>query len=334
MCALAINQASIRFCQRRKSQCQLDITLIQNANILLANEQSNLSREYNARLKGKDISYYANGEYNKMSYSFLMGTGLTTFDLLWNNPKNIKSDNSMILTDAGGLVVMNDEYAHALKKVLGDGCINAKGKGGTFSTDKIPALIAEVAGLDEEAVKEIIAGGTLSSVWEGNAIHKNTQTLNVNSIESEYNNSDTLTDKIASIVDFFYPIFQAAAVNGWTNRYSKEIETNPDYVSDALVSGTLQLQQVQKSDGNYKPDTSLSYFTMAGIGGVTAKQESSHREEVTAWYNQQRELINQKETMNNLRITELDAEMQALNTEMESLKSLIQDDIKIFNMFG
>ena len=332
MGGLAINQCRLRFVTVRKHALELKSTSITNDKMLLANEQTNLAQEYNRRLNSKDIMYYANGQYNKMTYSFLMGSGISTSYTLWNDPKNIKSDNSMILTDSSGLVVLSDEYANAMKKVLGDNCINSKGIGGTFSTDKIPAIIAAVAGspITEENVKEVINGGKIDGTWDGAAIIKNTKTLETTEEKDTKDNSDTLTSLIEQLVNFFYPIFKAAAANGWTTQYNKDIERNPDYISDALVSGTLHLEQVQ-NDGNYKPDSSLTYFTMAGRGGVTQKQDSSHREAVTAWYNAEKALIDQKEGLMDIDLTKISAELEALNTEMESIKSMIQKDIEIFN---
>ena len=332
MGALAINQCRLRFDTARKHSLELKSTSITNNKMLLANEQLNLSQEYNRRLQGKDIMYYANGQYSKVNYSYIMGTGMSTINKLLDDPHNIKSDNSMILTNSGGLVAMTDEYADALKKVLGANCINSKGKGGTFSTDKIPAIIAEVSGnvITEEQIKEVLGGGTVDSEWDGSASIIKTKTGEKTGSESTKDNSDTLTGYIEKLIDFYYPIFQAAAANGWTTEYSNEIERNQDYVSDALISGTLCLQQVQ-NDGNYKPDSSLSYFTMAGVGGITEKQDSAHREAVTSWYNAEKAVLNQKESYLDISLTQISAELEALNTEMESIKSMIKKDTEIFN---
>ena len=332
MGGLAISQCRLRFDTVRLHTLQLESTTITNNKMLLANEQTNLAQEYNRRLNGKDIMYYANGQYNKMTYSYLMGSGISTSNTLWNDPKNIKSDNSMILTDSSGLVVLSDEYANAMKKVLGSNCLNSKGIGGTFSSDKISAIIATIVGapVTEDQVKEVMADGKVNSIWDGPALTKNTKTLETTNKTDTKDNSDTLTSLIEQLVNFFYPIFKAAAANGWTTQYNKDIERNTDYVSDALISGTLHLEQVQ-SDGNYKPDSSLTYFTMANVGGVTQKQDSSHREAVTAWYNSEKALLDQKESLMDIDLTKISAEIEALNTEMDSIKSIIQKDIEIFN---
>ena len=313
---------------QRKDSTQCDIAILSNRKMALVREQSNLSREYSARLQGKDITYYANGQYNKMTYGYLMGYGINTASNLWSNSSNIKSDNSMILTDANGLVVIGSQYVTAMKKVLGDACLDAKGRGGTFSASKIPALIAAAAGapLTEENVNEVIKGGKIEHNYSARV--DNTLTLETKETNVSQDATNAMTSKIEELVNFFYPIFQAAAANGWTTEYNSEMERNPDYISDALVSGTFQLEQVQ-NDGNYAPDASLTYFTMAGL--VTARTDSAHREEVTAWYNQEKAQINAKESELDIQITDLSTELEAINTEIESVKSLLQSDVEIFN---
>jgi len=176
---LAVSQMRLLTLTGRKADIEFDLTRNSDHKMLLSNDQINLSREYSARLQGKDITYYANGQYNKVNYNYLMGSGINTAATLWDNPKNIKSDNSMILTDSSGLVVMSGQYANAMKKVLGNGCISASGKGGTFSTDKIPAIIAEVAGfpVTEDMVKDVLNGKTINNTWDGTGTSKNTKTL-------------------------------------------------------------------------------------------------------------------------------------------------------------
>lgn len=41
----------------------------------LTREQSALSQEYYSKLQSKTISYYNNGQYNKINYNYLMGYG-------------------------------------------------------------------------------------------------------------------------------------------------------------------------------------------------------------------------------------------------------------------
>jgi hypothetical protein len=120
-----------------------------------------------------------------------------------------------------------------------------------------------------------------------------------------------LDDKINSIVDFYYPIFLAASSNGWTTEYNKDMASNDNYVSDALVSGSFQLAEVNDY-GEYDEGTSLTYFVTAGQ--IQTRTDSDAREEITAWYNSEKELINEKETYIDLDLENLSTELEAINT--------------------
>lgn len=326
---LAVSNIRLLSLTARKADCEYNISIDSMKKMALTREQSDLSKEYYARLKAKTISYYANGQYNMMDYSYLMGNGMVTAANIINRETgNMKKDSSMVLTDRNGLVVMNDLYADILKSVLGASCIDAQGRGSTFSIDKIPELISEVAGgyCSKEDVEEIIQDGKLSSNY--NVTKINSRSGDTISTGNSHDNSDRVTSKIEALVNYFYPIFQAAAMNGWTTEYNKEMNNNQSYISDSLVSGIFQLEQVD-SAGDYKPDASLSYFTTSGL--VLERNDSKVREEVTAWYNAEKEAISEKEGWIDLELQDLSTELEAINTEIESVKSLIQDSMNIFN---
>ena len=325
---LAISEIRLLTLTSRKADCEYNISIDAMEKMALTREQSDLSREYYAKLQGKNISYYANGKYNQMDYGYLMGYSCMTLNPMESNSAMLKKDYSMILTDSKGLVVMNNTYANVMKKVLGEDCVDVDGRGGTFSTEYIPALIAEIAGAPctEEKVKTIIDGGVDPHTYSVSNV--NTWSGETVSTGNEYDGSDKWSSKIESIVNFFYPIFQAAAANGWTMEYSQELESsNSNYISDALVSGFFALAQVDCA-GGYEPETSLSYFTTSGL--VLERTDSSVREEITAWYNAEKEKISEKESWLDIEISDLSTELEAINTEIESIKSLIEDDMKVF----
>ena len=126
------------------------------------------------------------------------------------------------------------------------------------------------------------------------------------------------------LIDFYYPIFQAAAANGWTTEYNNDMGTNDDYVSDALSSGTFQLATVN-DEGNYDPDTSLTYYVTSGL--VAQNNNSEVREEVTAWYEAEKARISEKEDYLDIDMDNLSTELESINTEIQSIQSLIDDAI-------
>ncbi len=67
---------------------------------------------------------------------------------------------------------------------------------------------------------------------------------------------------------------------------------NEDYVSDALVTGSFQLEHVNDV-GEYDEGTTLTYFVTSGA--VQTRTDSDTREEITAWYNaEKKELLKRK----------------------------------------
>ena len=317
---LACSQIRLLTLTSRKADCEYGISINSMEKMALTREQSQLSREYQSKLQSKQISYYANGQYNKINYNYLMGS--TKYTAMTAGTQPLKSENSMILTDYKGQVVMSDSYAKAITGVLGSSAMNAKGQGGTFSTDNIPAILASFLPYTAEQFQTVIDGGTVSASYK--ADEEQTTTGEKTGNKTEIDISEETTALIQELVDFYYPIFQAAAANGWTTEYNKEMETNNDYISDAIVSGTFQLETVN-DEGNYDPDTSLTYFITAGL--VQERNDSSVREEITAWYEAEKARISEKEDWLDIENQDLSTELEAINTEIQSIQSLIDDAI-------
>ena len=312
----------------RKADCEYGITSNTMQKMALTRDQSNLSKEYYSRLQGKRVAYYDKGEYRDINYNYLMGSGAMTEILSSKVP--IKEDNSMILADYNGRVVLNDTYAKAIVSVLGAGAMGQDGRGGTFSYDKIPAILSKIIhGQDEQTIADIINNKTIPSMME--ADHIQTVSGEKTGETSLEDISDKATQNLQKLVDFYYPIFASAAANGWTAEYNKDMKTNDSYVSDAITSGSFQLTKVNDK-GNYEPDTPLTYFAVAGL--VETKIDSEAREEITAWYNAEKERISEKESLIDINIQDLSTELEAINAEIKSVQSLIEDATNVFDWGG
>ena len=217
------------------------------------------------------------------------------------------------------LMYMPDKEA----SVLGKSIMESNGRGGTFSTDRIPEMLAALCpGFDAEIFKTVIDEKNLSSAYDAHTVNTLTGEETGNSVVVD--NSSTTTEKVQALIDFYYPIFSAATANGWTTEYNKDMALNDDYVSDALVSGSFQLTTVNNV-GEYDEGGSLTYFITAGL--VEARTDSDVREEITAWYNAEKERISEKETYLDLHIDELSTELEAINTELQAIQSLIDDAV-------
>lgn len=311
----------------RKADCEYGISIDSMRKMALTREQSALSQEYYSKLQSKNISYYDNGKYNKINYKYLMGHGGNYLPIT-KGTHPLKTENSMILTDYKGQVVMSKDYANAITAALGSSAMDSQGRGGTFSADKIPEILSKLLLGDygsyftAEHIKEIRDGGEVQAEYAASIVKTLTgeETGETTTVDA----SKKATELINQILDFYYPIFEAAAANGWTTEYNNEMEANDDYVSDAIVSGSFQLATVNE-DGNYDPDTSLTYFVTAGL--VESRTDSDVREEITAWYNAEKERITEKENFIDIDMDNLSTELESINTEIQSIKSLIDDAI-------
>ena len=158
---LACSQYRLLTLTNRKADCEYDISISSMEKMALTREQSELSKVYYSKLKAKNISYYANGKYNQLNYNYLMGYGGTS-PIDGKNP--IKAENSMILTDYKGQVVLSNYYAKAITDVLGTSVMDKNGAGGTFSSDKIPDIIAAMSGFpySAEEIRQVMNSDDLN----------------------------------------------------------------------------------------------------------------------------------------------------------------------------
>ena len=320
---LACSQARLLTLTARKADCEYGISMNSMHKMALTREMSELSQDYYSKLQAKKISYYQNGQYYKMNYQYLMGYG-NQYDAIFNKDKYaLKTENSMVLTDYKGQVVMSNEYAKALTSVLGTDIIDKDGRGSTFSADKIPEIIAAVAPrFKADEIKAVIDESGITSEYNVN-IH-NTLYGTDTGKDSTRDNSKTKEAQIQAVIDFYYPIFVAAANNGWTVEYNKDMALNNDYISDALITGSFQLTTVNNV-GDYDERGSLTYFITANM--IEARTHSDEREAITAWYEDEKARISEKESMLDLHIGDLSMELESINTEIQSIQSLIDDAI-------
>ena len=318
---LACSQMRLLTLTRRKADCEYGISINSMEKMSLTKEMTQLSQDYYSKLHAKNVTFYANGKYNKINYNYLMGYG--DYSAILNGDRPLKTDNKMILTDFKGQVVLSDSYANAIKSVLGSSIMDRDGRGGTFSTDKIPEILAVVCpGTTAEKFRNGINHSQFSATTKNTMTGETTGTTVVN-------NTDTVNSLIDKLIDFYYPIFQAAAANGWSAEYNEQITENPDYVSDAITSGTFQLSGIN-DNGQYDENTSLTYYVTSGA--IDVRNDSEQREEITAWYNAEKNRISEKETLIDVDMENLSTELNAINTEIQSIQSYINDAVQsVFN---
>ena len=323
---LACSQVTLLTLTRRKADVELDIALNARRKMALTSEMSELTREYNSKLQAKNISYYYNNEYHKVSYGYLMGYG-ANHSAITNGDKPLKEDNNMILTDHNGMVVLNNTYASAIENA-GLGILRDNdGRGKGFNTSYIPKILATLLhGFSEEE----IANGVKN--YKFNTVNVNTLSGEATGKTGTKDATEKMQAEIDQVVNFYYPIFLAAATNGWTTEYEKPMSENPDYISDAINSGLFHINSVS-DNGQYDEGTTLTYYVMAGL--LNRSQDSDKREELKLWYDQEKAQINEKETYIDLTIEDLSTELESIKTEIQSIKTFINDAVQsVFDWGG
>lgn len=319
---LACSQIRLLTLTARKADCEYGISVDSMHKMALTREMSELSSEYYSRLKAKNICYYANGQYNAINYNYLMGYGINYLPIT-SGTSPLKTDNSMVLTDYNGLTVLSNDYAKAIISVLGSGAMDAKGRGTTFSSEHLARIMAAIehSPVDAATYQKVIEGGQVDASFAANII--NTLSGSITG-QTQANITEEATNYVKKLVDFYKPIFLSAANNGWTTEYNKDMAVNDNYISDAINSGTMRLTSVNEY-GDFDPDANLTYFVTAGL--VESRNDSDVREEITAWYNAEKERITEKENLLDIHMGDLSTELEAINTEIQSIQSLIDDAI-------
>ena len=325
---LSTAQNSLLLLTGRQANLEFNMSMNAMKKMDLARDMSELSNEYNRKLNAKHITFYANGKYNPVNYQYLMGYGSNYAPVMGQGNLPLKNNNSMILTDYLGRVVLGDSYANAIKQILGPTIMDSNGQGSTFSTSEIPKILEYLfngAGVDASTFEEVINNNKLHYTY--NANNTNTLTGDPTGETTTVDAGDELTRRIKQIVDFYYPIFAAAAANGWTTEYNQKMAENEYYIDDAITSGLFQLSAANYS-GEYEEGVSMTYFFMNG--DLDQRTDADRREEVTAWYNAMKDDITHKEMLLDTQREEMSVELEAIRTLIESIEKQRDDALKSF----
>lgn len=317
---LAASSAQMFMLTRRKADCEYKISKNSVLKRQKAREMSQLNDEYQRQLKQKTAVVYTNGVCNKVNYSYLMCYGSNLAAIL-NGSQPLKSNTNMVLADNHGRVVLSNSYAQAIMNVCGSSIINYNGQGQAFDKDKIPEILESLfnhptltADAFRNGIKDYDLNATIINTYTGNAT--GSTTVNV---------ADRINDMIDRLVAFYYPIFSAAAANGWTTEYNYDMQQNSDYCADALNSGLFQLVGVDKY-GQYREGMNTDYFVTTG--DILKQNDKDDRAALTTWFNEEERRINEEEEYIDIDTQKLSTELNAIQTEIDAIKSYIDDNIE------
>ena len=128
---------------------------------------------------------------------------------------------------------------------------------------------------------------------------------------------DTSGDNLL-IAGFYDALFNQICLNGWTEN--DKINDN-EYLEEMLKSGAMYMSTLA-DDGYYYQG---NYSTNTYIKEVTDEKAVAQAE---AKYNREKQKINSKENIIDMKMKNLDTEISALTTEYDTVKSVIDKNIE------
>lgn len=120
------------------------------------------------------------------------------------------------------------------------------------------------------------------------------------------------------IAGFYDTLFNQICTKGWTENENVD---DPAYLQEMLQNGSMYISTMS-DDGFYYQG---NYATNTYIKEVTDEEAIAQAE---AKYNREKEKLNYKENILDMKMKNLDTEISALTTEYDTVKSVIQKNIE------
>lgn len=133
-------------------------------------------------------------------------------------------------------------------------------------------------------------------------------------------------DEIQLLLDYYSQMFNQICANGWTEN---SLVSEPESLKNMLKNGTLFTSTLSEQDGNFYqgPYTSNNFIAEVADEDAIARAEAE--------FKTQQLKLNAKEEELNIDMQQVDAELSALTTEYDTVKSLISKAVeKGFSTLG
>lgn len=142
-------------------------------------------------------------------------------------------------------------------------------------------------------------------------------------------NDGAITEQNMLLADFYNMLYNQLCINGaCTDANKRELITDKEYLGHALKNGQLFISSLN-NDGYFYQGA----YTQNGHVAEVPDEEARTQAELD--YNVTKSKLNYKEETLELQMKSLDAEISALSTEYDTVKSLISKNIeKVFTMFS
>lgn len=164
-----------------------------------------------------------------------------------------------------------------------------------------------------------------------------------NSAEGDYNDTveaqtTALTAEQESQINFYDELFSTIAEKGWT--FNEKV-SEPEYLNQMLQNNLYMITTVERN-GEYNDDSDVfewdnEYSTdiASNCNNIFAVSDNEGIYEAMAEYEYQKNLIHRKESQVDLKMKDLETELQSINSIIESTKKIEQENIeKNFKTFA
>jgi len=147
--------------------------------------------------------------------------------------------------------------------------------------------------------------------------------INAGSVSSDDENNNNASDTYEA--NYYLNLYDAINASGWQTNDNLD---NPEYIQNQITNGNITLQ-TPDSTGQWNSvssgDTACPYGTTTDDSAVAIEE---------AEYNSKKDALDYQEKQIDVQITNLDTERSAVTTEIDSVKKIIDDNVKrSFKMF-
>ena len=287
---LSATQARLLTITSRQSDCEFRSMQLSQQNLTLARNLQILSDEYENSLG-----------HTKLVYDFYgtsTGASQASYDLFMT-PSGLNDYWPITITNSKKAVVLDSKYANAARNagipLEGLSCV--------------PSTLVRLK-FAEGLLNEKLIDKAIFSAIENSTYNQESGLGSVSSL------ADSSSE--ARMVSFYDTLLNQICVNGWTEN--NEV-TDSEYLQDMIQSNMMFVTYL----GNNNYYNQYDYSTFSYIREISDEKAVTEAE---TNYNIEKEKLDAKENILDLKIKNLSTEMEALTTEYDTVKNLISKNIE------
>lgn len=289
---MSASQARLLSLTARLSDLELQAQTISNAKIRLADESANASRKYAAALDKKIMKVRdGSGAFQDASIANIAVYGA-------KSEINATNGKYRYVEDTAGKLVMSAAQATAMGATL-----SADGKSATFAGLKT-AYMAQVT-INSNIPREKIADpANPGKLIDGPNADQNSQAYK------------------------YYDDLYSKANKGQITIISTEQANDPDWLERQIKSGNLFLREYNETGGSDGKGSFDQVSWTSGDDSMSEEDDKSQIAKAEADYDVTMADIQSKDKRFDLQLKQIDTEHQAIQTEMDTVKKVIDKNIE------